>query len=92
MIPVHLTFPGGWVSHGRVMHTLAVSRAIGDRDFKLHSYADSNLPFRESLVIPTPEIRVCRLAGGEEEGTGAGVSLKSLVGGEEQEYESRLIG
>ena len=35
-----ITRAGGWVSHGRVLHTLAVSRAIGDRDFKLLSYAD----------------------------------------------------
>ncbi|KAL1499063.1 hypothetical protein AB1Y20_013578 [Prymnesium parvum] len=57
---------GGWVSQGRVMHTLAVSRAIGDRDFKMLSFADGSLPFRESLVIAEPEIRVARLADGDE--------------------------
>ena len=57
---------GGWVSNGRVMHTLAVSRAIGDRDFKMRAYADNSSPFRDSLVIPDPEVRVCRAQDGDE--------------------------
>jgi serine/threonine protein phosphatase PrpC len=56
---------GGFVAHGRVMHALAVSRAIGDREFKRCDF-EGELPFSDSLVIPDPEIRVCRIAEGDE--------------------------
>ena len=56
---------GGFVAHGRVMHALAVSRALGDREFKKCDF-DDELPFTDSLVIPDPEIRVCRIAEGDE--------------------------
>jgi serine/threonine protein phosphatase PrpC len=57
---------GGWVSHGRVMHTLAVSRALGDRDFKRHAKSPQTLPFTSSLVTADAEVRVARLQQGDE--------------------------
>ena len=62
-----ITAAGGWVSHGRVLHTLAVSRALGDRDFKLHPRsAAASLPFKAPLVSAEPELRVCRAQEGDE--------------------------
>ena len=62
-----ITAAGGWVSHGRVLHTLAVSRAIGDRDFKLHPRsAAASLPFKAPLVSAEPELRICRAMEGDE--------------------------
>ena len=58
---------GGWVSHGRVMHMLAVSRAIGDREFKLHPKSEMRMPqIKASLVSAEPEIRVCEVREGDE--------------------------
>ena len=57
---------GGWVSNGRVMHTLAVSRALGDRDFKVYAGSDSGLPWTESLVTAEPEVRIARVQEGDE--------------------------
>ena len=55
------------MSHGRVLHTLAVSRAIGDRDFKLHPRsAAASLPFKAPLVSAEPELRICRAMEGDE--------------------------
>ena len=55
------------VSHGRVLHTLAVSRALGDRDFKLHPRsAAASLPFTAPLVSAEPEVRCCRVCEGDE--------------------------
>jgi len=46
-----ITGAGGWVSNGRVLQTLAVSRALGDRDFKLlPRSAAASLPFTAPLV------------------------------------------
>ena len=62
-----ITAAGGWVSHGRVLHTLAVSRALGDRDFKLHPRsAAASLPFTAPLVSAEPELRVSRVFEGDE--------------------------
>lgn len=61
-----ITRAGGWVSNGRVMHTLAVSRALGDRDFKVYANSDSDLPWKESLVTAEPEVRVTRVQEGDE--------------------------
>lgn len=58
---------GGWVAGGRVMRALAVSRAIGDRDFKRCELTkDAGLPFTDSLVVPNPEVRVVRVQEGDE--------------------------
>ena len=61
-----ITRAGGWVSNGSVMHTLAVSRALGDRDFKVYANSDSDLPWKESLVTAEPEVRVTRVQEGDE--------------------------
>ena len=52
---------GGFVSHGRILHGLAVSRAIGDREYKLDPSASpaspsDALPFTADLVIADPEV------------------------------------
>ena len=65
---------GGWVSGGRVLHTLAVSRALGDRDFKLvpsragSTEADDGfkLPFKAPLVSNEAEVRVAAVQEGDE--------------------------
>ena len=50
-----------------MLHTLAVSRALGDRDFKLHPRsAAASLPFTAPLVSAEPELRVCRALEGDE--------------------------
>ena len=62
-----ITAAGGWVSGGRVLHTLAVSRALGDRDFKMvparNAPSDGEqsfrMPFKAPLVSAEPEIRIC---------------------------------
>ena len=52
---------------GRVMRALAVSRAIGDRDFKRCELAkDDGLPFTDNLVVADPEVRVVRVQEGDE--------------------------
>lgn len=61
-----ITGAGGWVSNGRVMHTLAVSRALGDRDFKIYEGSDTGLPWTKSLVVADPEVRVARVQEGDE--------------------------
>uniref|UniRef100_A0A6U5EYW0 PPM-type phosphatase domain-containing protein n=1 Tax=Calcidiscus leptoporus TaxID=127549 RepID=A0A6U5EYW0_9EUKA len=59
---------GGFVARGRVLHSLAVSRAIGDREYKQVSAAndDSGLHFKAPLVTAEPEVRVCRVAEGDQ--------------------------
>ena len=58
---------GGFVSNGRVLHMLAVSRALGDRDFKVHGDADeAGMQFSGPLVSAEPELRVCRMLPGDE--------------------------
>jgi serine/threonine protein phosphatase PrpC len=58
---------GGFVANGRVMHALAVSRAIGDREFKRAGYELEERPlFKDSLVIADPEVRICKLQEGDE--------------------------
>lgn len=62
-----ITAAGGWVAGGRVMRALAVSRAIGDRDFKRGELgAEEGLPFSDSLVVPDPEVRIARVQEGDE--------------------------
>lgn len=62
-----ITAAGGWVAGGRVMRALAVSRAIGDRDFKRCELTkDAGLPFTDNLVVPNPEVRVVRVQEGDE--------------------------
>mmetsp|Transcript_31150 Transcript_31150/g.101982 ORF Transcript_31150/g.101982 Transcript_31150/m.101982 type:complete len:262 (+) Transcript_31150:2-787(+) len=58
---------GGFVAGGRVMRALAVSRAIGDRDFKQLGLAqDNGLHFDGPLVVPDPEVRVVRVQEGDQ--------------------------
>lgn len=69
-----ITAAGGWVSGGRVLHTLAVSRALGDRDFKMvparNAPSDGEqsfrMPFKAPLVSAEPEIRICAAREGDE--------------------------
>ena len=56
---------GGFVSHGRVLSALAVSRALGDRDFKLHAGSEPGTPFHASLVVAEPDVRVARVQPGD---------------------------
>jgi len=58
---------GGFVANNRIMHSLAVSRALGDREYKLTDASDEQgLPFTASLVVADPEVRVCRAGAGDE--------------------------
>ena len=43
-----------------------ISRALGDRDFKVYASSDSDLPWKESLVTAEPEVRVTRVQEGDE--------------------------
>ena len=53
------------LSHGRVLSALAVARARGDRDFKLHAGAEPGTPFHASLVVADPDVRVARVQPGD---------------------------
>ena len=57
---------GGWVSHGRVLHILAVSRSLGDREFKYAATSAAGMPITADLVSGAPDIRVCRAQQGDE--------------------------
>lgn len=49
------------------MHALAVSRALGDREFKQAGYELEEKPlFSDSLVISDPEVRICKVQEGDE--------------------------
>ena len=48
---------GGWVAHGRVLHILAVARALGDRDFKYEATLAAGMPITADLVSASPEVR-----------------------------------
>ena len=68
-----ITAAGGWVSGGRVLHTLAVSRALGDRDFKLvpsrrssEGAEDFKMPFKAPLVTHEAEVRIAAIQDGDE--------------------------
>ena len=57
---------GGWVSHGRILHILAVSRSLGDREFKLAATSAAGMPITADLVSAAPDVRVCRVQQGDE--------------------------
>jgi len=53
---------GGFVQEGRVNGSLALSRAIGDLEYK----QSKNLSARDQIVTAYPEIKECKLEAGDE--------------------------
>ena len=53
---------GGFVQEGRVNGSLALSRAIGDLEYK----QSKNLPAKDQIVTAYPEIRECVIEPGDE--------------------------
>jgi len=53
---------GGFVADGRVKGSLALSRAIGDMEFK----QSSNLPAEQQMVTALPDVQSLRLSAGDE--------------------------
>jgi protein phosphatase 1G len=53
---------GGFVADGRVKGSLALSRAIGDMEFK----QANNLPPEQQMVTALPEVQSVRLSAGDE--------------------------
>ena len=53
---------GGFVQEGRVNGSLALSRAIGDLEYK----QSKNLSARDQIVTAYPEIKECKLEPGDE--------------------------
>ena len=54
------------MSHGRVLHILAVSRSLGDREFKLAASQAAGMPITADLVSAIPELCVCTAEQGDE--------------------------